>query len=393
MNTALLHLLQKTLRLTRPRTFTPPRTLLILQYQMPLGCCVHGTPLYAAIKQANPSITLIVATRGLGLATLQHDPNIDHLIATPDPMTSRVAAWRVAQYLRRELRARHLAPDLILQDAANRAGTYALFALFLRLAPTAGFADAPALYDTHLPYNDHLSLLDNNLRLTALIGPQQPHTEPAVYFTASDLTTARTLLHEANPTNKPLAAFVLQGSGAQQTAWHDDRFAAVLAHTQSLGYQTIFLGTPPDTPAIGRIRALAQSNGASLAGRTSIPQLAAVLTLCDLLVSVDTGTMHVGRAAGLPMAVLAPTWQAAIEWLPLNLPQIRILRGADHFIEYGHVPPHYRLDEIQPPDVNQAITDLTTLYPPSPQARESRAQRLLTTTRTTQPHPPPTPPQ
>ena len=378
MRNTVLRLLYHVFRLTRPRTQSPARTILILQYQMPLGCCVHGTPIYAAIKQAHPGITLIVATRGLGLATLQHDPHIDHLIETADPMASRAAAWRVAQQLRGELRARHLKPDLILQDAANRAGTYALFALFLRLAPTAGFADAPALYDTHLPYNAALSLLDNNLRLPYA---DPNHREPAVYFTSNDLTAARLLLAEANPSNKPITAFVLQGSGAQQTAWHNDRFAAVIAHADSLGHQTIFLGTTPDAPTIARIRALANSSGASLAGRTTIPQLAAILTLCDLLVSVDTGTMHVGRAAGLPMAVLAPTWQATIEWLPLNLPHVRILRGPDHFIEYGHVPPNYRLDEIHPPEVNQAITDLLTTYPPSPEAREQRAQRLLSTTR------------
>ena len=49
MKTVLLRLLYHLLRLTRPRTHTPPRTILILQYQMPLGCCVHGTPIYAAI--------------------------------------------------------------------------------------------------------------------------------------------------------------------------------------------------------------------------------------------------------------------------------------------------------------------------------------------------------
>jgi ADP-heptose:LPS heptosyltransferase len=378
MKSTLLRLLYHLVRLSRPRRHHDPHTILVLQYQMPLGCCVHGTPLYAAIKQAHPNITLVVATRGLGLATLQHDPNIDHLIETQDPMASRASTGQVARQLRRELRRRNLVPDLILHDAANRAGTYALFALLLRLAPTAGFADAPPLYDTHIPYDPNLSLLDNNLRLPYA---DPTHREPAVYFTPADLAAARALLAEANPNARPITAFVLQGSGAQQTAWHDDRFAAVIAHGESLGHQLIFLGTASDAPTIDRIRSLANSTGTSLAGRTTIPQLAALLTLCDLLVSVDTGTMHVGRAAGLPMAVLAPTWQPMIEWLPLNLPHVRILRGPDRFIEYGHVPPNYRLDEIHPPEVNQAITDLLATYPPSPQARETRAQRLLSTTR------------
>jgi ADP-heptose:LPS heptosyltransferase len=377
MKTYLLRLLQRLFRLTRPHTFVPPRTVLILQYQMPLGCCVHGTPIFAALKRANPHVTIVVATRGLGLATVQHDPHIDHLIDTPNPMASRVESWRVAQHLRRQLRARKLAPDLILQDAANRAGTYALFALFLRLAPTAGFANAPALYDTHLPYDPNLSLIDNNLRLTGLIGRQQPHIEPNVYFTSTELATAATLLAESNPTRRPIAAFVLQGSGGQRTGWHDDRFAAVIAYTESLGYHAIFLGTPTDTPTIGRIRALAASSGASLAGRTTIPELAAVLTLSDILITLDTGTMHVGRAAGLPMVVLGPSWQRPLEWLPIDRPNVRILRGPDR----QGVPENYRLDEIQVDAVLSAISELIALFPPSAQAQESRVEHLLSATR------------
>jgi ADP-heptose:LPS heptosyltransferase len=378
MKNTLLRLLYHLVRLTRPRTQRPPNTILILQYQMPLGCCVHGTPIYAAIKQAHPGITLIVATRGLGLATLQHDPNIDHLVETRDPMASRSATWQVARQLRRELQKRALTPDLILQDAANRAGSYALLTLLLRLAPTAGFADAPPLYDIHLDYDPHLSLIDNNLRLPYT---DSTHRELSVYFTANDLAASRSLLAEANPNHQPTTAFVLQGSGAQQTAWHDDRFAAVIAHIEALGHQSIFLGTAPDAPTIDRIRTLAASRGLSLAGRTTIPQLAALLCLCDLVITVDTGTMHVGRATGLPMAVLAPTWQDPIEWLPLNLPHVRILRGPDRLIEYGHVPADYHLDEIDAPTVQRAASDLLIQFPPSAAAREARALRLLSTTR------------
>jgi ADP-heptose:LPS heptosyltransferase len=377
MKTVLLRLLYHLFRLARPRTQNPPRTILILQYQMPLGCCVHGTPLYAALKNSQPQPLIIVATRGLGHATLRHDPNIDHLIETHDPLPSLRAKFRVARQLRSQLRTLGLHPDLVLTDASSKAGSFALLAALLRLAPARGFGNAPALYDHHLAYDWTRSLIANNLRLAG----NASVTEPAVYFTAQDLAAAHTLLLEAAPDGRPVTAFVVQGSGAQQTAWHDDRFAAVIRHAESLGQRTLFLGTAADAPAIDRIRSLAASTGISLAGRTTVPQLAALLTLCDLLVTVDTGTLHVGCAAGLPLVVLAPSWQPMVEWLPLGVAHARILRGPDHLIEYGHVPPNYRLDEIHPPEVNQAITSLLATYPPSPQARESRAQRLLSTTR------------
>jgi ADP-heptose:LPS heptosyltransferase len=373
MKNTLLRLLYHLLRLTRPRPAAGAPTILVLQYQMPLGCCVHGTPVFAALKAAQPSATILVATRGLGAAVLEHDPHIDHILITDDPNLSLTAKWHVAQQLRAELRARNLRPTLIVQDASSKAGSFALFAALLRLAPTTGFANAPALYDHPLAYDWNRSLIDNNLRLA----DNAPHIEPAVYFTAAELSAARALLAEANPAARPLTAFVLQGSGGQRTGWHDDRFAAVIRYAESLGHQVLFLGTAADTPTVDRIRTLAESSGVSLAGRTTVPQLAAVLCLCDLLVTLDTGTLHVGRAAGLPTVVLGPSWQKPLEWLPLGQPHVRILRGPDQ----PTIPPHYQLDEITVPAVTAAIDDLSRLYPASPTAREDRTTRLLSTTR------------
>jgi ADP-heptose:LPS heptosyltransferase len=374
MKAVLFRLIYLVLRLLRPRRRpSAARTVLVLQYQMPLGCCVHGTPLYAALKEGGPGATVIVATRGLGAAVLQHDPHVDHLLVTDDPMASLAGMWRVAQALRGQLRGRGLQPDLVLQDGSSKAGSFALFAAMLRLAPTAGFANAPQLYDRHYAYDWERSLIDNNLRLAE----DGPHREPAVYFTAADVAAARALLAKVDAETQPRTAFVMQGSGGQRTGWHDERFAAVIGHVEALGHATVFLGTAADAANIERIRSLAGSKGQSLAGRTTVPQLAALLCLCDLLVSVDTGTMHVGRAADVPMVVLGPSWQRPLEWLPLGKANVRVLRGEDR----ATVPPAYRLDEIAVEQVIAAVDELRRVYPASAQGREERVARLVSATR------------
>lgn len=381
MRSSFLRLLYFVLRSLRPRTAAAGSrglTILLLQYQTPLGCCVHCTPLFTALKRALPGSRLIVATRG-GLAseTFRHDPYIDHLIETPAPAGGLKTLLSVVRELRTELTAHGFHPDFVLQDATNRAGTFALLATLLRLAPTVGFANLPELYDVHLRYDSQLSLIDNNLRLLEPLGAQATHVEPAVYFDAQELADAQALLHLAIPESRPTIAFVVQGSGGQRTTWHEDRFAEVIRHVEASGCATIFLGTAADASAIERTMAAASSKGRSLAGQTSIPQLAALLTQCDLLVSVDTGTMHVGRAAGLPMVVLGPSWQKPIEWLPLGEPHVRVLRGTDR----DDVPLGYQLDEIETPEVIAAINELRGKYPASSEAHERRAARLLSTAR------------
>jgi ADP-heptose:LPS heptosyltransferase len=374
MRDTILRLLFHTLRLRRPRIPPSSPVFLILEYRIPLGCCVHGTPIYAALKAKHPDCKIVVATRGLGHAVLQHDPHIDHLISTPDPGNSLLDLHSHAKQLREQLRILSLIPTHILQDASNRRGTLALFAALLHLAPTSGFADIPQLYDLHLDYDAQRSMIDNNLRLA---GPNTPHVEPAVYFTSADLAAARSLLEEANPEGLPVIAFVVQGSGDQPNNWLDHRFAALIRHVESVDYCTVFLGTQTEAAAIDRLRTLAASSGHSFAGRTTIPQLAALLCLCDALITVDTGTLHVGRAAQVPTLVLAPTWQPAIEWLPLSVPNAIILRGSD----ISTIPSKYQLDEITIDAAVNAFTQLTAAFPPSAAAREQRAARLLSNTR------------
>jgi ADP-heptose:LPS heptosyltransferase len=263
-----------------------------------------------------------------------------------------------------------------------------ILAAMLSGSPTrVGFTLVPELASAYLHYDPRISQIANNLRIIEVLGhgsalleqlqANPALIEPQVYFSASDLDAARTLLHAANPQAGPVTAFVMQGSGGQRTGWHDDRFAEVIRHVESLGHRTVFLGTATDASFIDRIRSLAGSTGHSLAGRTTVPQLSALLCLCDLLVTVDTGAMHVGRAAGLPMVVLGPSWQRPIEWLPLGKATVRILRGEDR----DDVPQDYRLDEIALVDVIAAIDELQRVFPPSEQERHQRIARLLSTTR------------
>jgi ADP-heptose:LPS heptosyltransferase len=110
-----------------------------------------------------------------------------------------------------------------------------------------------------------------------------------------------------------------------------------------------------------------------VAGKTSVTELAALLAMSDVVVSLDTGTMHVGRAAGTPMVVLGPSWQRPLEWLPLGVENVRILRGEDR----ETMPEGYQLDEITPESVTTAFDELMAAYPPSAAERERRVREGL----------------
>jgi ADP-heptose:LPS heptosyltransferase len=246
-----------------------------------------------------------------------------------------------------------------------------MMAMLAGPAIRGGFTIHRELYHQPLVYDPQRSLIDNNLRLAELVSASQEHREPRVFFSEADVAAAQGLIKIASPEARPLVVFVTQNSGGQLTGWHPSRFAEVIRHTYNkLGCAIVYVGTEKDGEPIEEIRQAAEGIGVSLAGKTSVTELAALLALADAAVSLDTGTMHVGRCVGLPMVVIGPSWQPPIEWLPMGLPQVRILRGPNR--DRKEIPENYKLDEVEAPAVIAALEDLLEKYPPNVDSRQQR---------------------
>jgi ADP-heptose:LPS heptosyltransferase len=342
------------------------RSVLVLEFMLPLGSCVHMTPVFEAIKRARPAVLITVATRGLGAQLLRHSPFVDHIVSTPDALTDTAGATRA---LRAGLKKTGVTPDCVFTGSADRRTRIALLALLSGAEWRGGFTLLPEIYQRPLQYDDTQSLIDNNLRLATLAGCSGTHREPRVFFSAADVAVAEALVQAANPTGKPLLVMVTQNSGGQRTGWHDERFVQVIRYADEvLGCSIVFVGTATDAGAIDTLR---QEIGTSVAGKTSVTQLAALLAMSDVVVSLDTGTMHVGRAVGVPMVVIGPSWQRPLEWLPTSIPWVRILRGADR----PDIPVGYQLDEVEAEAVIASLEDLLACYPPLAESRAARVQQ------------------
>src|SRR5277367_709208 len=152
------------------------KQVLILEYQVPLGCCVHLTPVYEAIKRCRPETKVAVATRGLGAEVLRHSPYVDDVIDTPNPLTDLKAA---IFSLRAQLKELKIEPDCVLTGASDLRTRIALLGLLGADGWRGGFnLKAAALYQRPLSYDHGLSLIDNNLRLAGVVGCEVKALEP-----------------------------------------------------------------------------------------------------------------------------------------------------------------------------------------------------------------------
>ncbi len=91
--------------------------------------------------------------------------------------------------------------------------------------------------------------------------------------------------------------------------WPVDRFAAVADRlVESRGATILLIGSEGERPVLDTVAAHMRRPAVNLGGRTDLPALVGVLERVNLLLSNDTGAMHVAVAVGTPvLAIFGPT--------------------------------------------------------------------------------------
>jgi ADP-heptose:LPS heptosyltransferase len=334
------------------------RNFLLLQHARALGTVVHATPLIPALREAMPDARIAVAASGFALEVLRNNPGIERLIETPSPLND----WRsAAQILRRENPFRR-GDFVLVTPVGNDRTKIALQTLFVGAGVRVGFTQVPALYRAAFEFDYSKSQIENNLAILPALGHPVRHFEPQMFFSAEDVGWAERMLAENGvQAGQVVAAFVTQTSVTQRKNWRKERFQAAAEFLiERYGAHIVFLGTESEAAAIDDLQKGIAGATSSFAGKTNLLQMAALLSLCDVGLTLDTGTMHVGRTVGLPMAILAPAWSPPLEWLPLNNPRYRILKNAEMEV----CPPEYVIDEVSVDEVTGALQELLEKFPP-----------------------------
>jgi heptosyltransferase II len=95
--------------------------------------------------------------------------------------------------------------------------------------------------------------------------------------------------------------------------WLSERYAALLDRLmRDLPVETAIFGAPNELAIAQTIQSQMQSPAVILTGKTDLAELIAMISLCDLFITNDSGPMHLAAALGIPtLAIFGPTDEIA----------------------------------------------------------------------------------
>jgi lipopolysaccharide heptosyltransferase II len=339
-----------------------------------LGDVLMTGPALRALGGAGRSLTLLTSASGARTADLM--PEVDDVIVYDAPWLKATAPRESSE------------PDRAMADLlrARRFDAAAIFTVAtqspLPAALLAHLADIP-LRLAHCRENPYGLLshwvpepegpvaerheVRRQLELVATVGARPVDERLALAIPAAARAQADALLQELGLGEGRPFAVVHPGASAPSRRYPPEGFAAALsALWERHGVTSLLTGSADEEPLTAAVRELATVPAQSLAGRLDLGGLAALLERAPLLISNNTGPVHVAAAVGTPVvdlyALTNPQhtpWMVDSRVLSHDVPCRWCLKSV---CPLGH---HHCLTLVEPEQVVDAAVELLGRHAPS----------------------------
>jgi lipopolysaccharide heptosyltransferase II len=295
------------------------RHILVIRLDL-IGDLVLSMTTVRTLKHAYPDATIDLLALPASAEVVMGDPDL-HEIITYDPNVWRrpkallqIKNWRNVYNLLRHLHARHY--DIAVSVFGRWAGILAAVSGAKRRVGFGRESYPGLMTDNvrgrHWRPGDHKHEVDYCLELAKAAGAttdipdRTPHlyVEPLAHQQLEQLLEREGIVPE-----KPCIACHISSNNGHSKRWPIPYWAILIDKLiRGQNAQVILTGASDDRPLIESVTRQMQEQAINLAGKTSLPQLVALLQRANLVISGDSGPMHIAAAVGTPLiAIHGPT--------------------------------------------------------------------------------------
>ncbi|HJT58825.1 MAG TPA: lipopolysaccharide heptosyltransferase II [Ktedonobacteraceae bacterium] len=307
-----------------PATFHPKR-ILVIRLDL-IGDLVLSLTVVRALKRTYPDAEIDLLATPASAKVALHDPNLSEIIPYDPNIWRRPKAllqlknWRDARKLARRLRSRHY--DLAVSVYANWAAVLAVLSGAKRRVgygpegypgfmtdPVPG--GIPGRWRHYAPLDDKHEV-DYCLELAKAAGATLTPEDriPHLYVDEQSRREVEQMLRDAGvQVGEPVIVCHVSSNNGQSKRWPIPFWATLIDRlVREEHAQVVLTGAPSDLPIIENVTRRTRERAINLAGKTSLTQLAALLQRAKLVISGDSGPMHMAVAVDARLiAIHGPT--------------------------------------------------------------------------------------
>ncbi|NCN88318.1 MAG: lipopolysaccharide heptosyltransferase II [Gallionella sp.] len=291
-----------------------------------VGDCVLMQPMLERLHQRHPGAQIDVFAPPWTEKLLRLMPQVHTII--PNPFAHGSLALGARRKLGAQLRAGGYDQTIVLPNSWKSA----LLPYFANIPLRTGFIsearfgllnDARRLSRTKLPL-----MVERFAALAEAKGTEVARPVPAPRLQISAEEQAAALAKFKLSHDRPIAVFCPGAEYGPAKRWPAHYYAELAQQLLGRGYQVWLIGSPKDRELGEKIVALGNRRARNLCGDTDLAEAIALLAGADLVVSNDSGLMHIAAALNRPLLAIfgssspqfTPPLSARAQVLKLDLP-------------------------------------------------------------------------
>jgi lipopolysaccharide heptosyltransferase II len=350
-----------------PKTWARCTKLLCIRLDN-MGDVLMTTPAIRALKETVPRRTVTLLASPAGAAIARMVPEVDRIVELNAPwakhkatMTHRKLLAAAAMLFRQRFDA-----AVIFTTYSQSPLPAALLCYLAGIRRVLGYCreNPYSLISDWIPDPEPHELVrhetERQLNLAAATGACTTNARLSLQVPGKALAGARSKLACLGLDPSRPWCIMHPGASEEKRLFQPQRLTQAAAQLMREGWQVVLTGSPAEREYVGRMHHALNEQTVNAAGSLSVEELAAAITQARVLVSNNTGPVHMAAAAGTPVVVLyAQTnpqhtpWQVPnrVLYFPVphkSLSRNRLLQG----MPWPHVP------EITPEQIVRAVQEL-----------------------------------
>jgi heptosyltransferase-2 len=295
------------------------KRILIIQTAF-IGDVILSTPLIKVLRKTFPdafiSFLLIPETEN----ALENNPRLDQVFVYDKRKKSGVGG-----FFKMVSRIKQGRFDLAVLP--HRSLRSALLAYFSGIPKRIGFDRAAGsfLFTKRVTYKTNLHEVDRNLSLLSDFALDPEDTSPELFPSSDDFSYARKLLSDSCITEGERIVAIAPGSVWATKRWLPERFAeAADLLVKEAEIKVVLLGSREDRSLCEAIAGSMKGEPVIVAGKTSVLQSAAMVSLCTVLLSNDSAPVHMASAMKTPVVAIFGSTIPEFGFAPYGVDQLII---------------------------------------------------------------------
>jgi heptosyltransferase-2 len=322
-----------------------------------IGDTLLAQPLFARLRKKLPNAVIDAIAPPWTAPVLRRMPEISDVIEVPF-LHGRLelrARWRLG----RSLRAHQYDEAIVLPNTFKAA----LLPFFAEIPLRVGYVGETRyglLTLAHKLDENRLPLMAERYAQLAERPGSPPAPLPAVKLNVDEANLIITLGRLGLSRTRPVAALCPGAEFGPSKRWPPRHFAALAKKLAARGRAVWLLGSPNDRELGEQIARLSEGAAVTLCGKTDLASAIDLLSIAEIVVTNDSGLMHLAAAVGRPVVALYGS--SSPEHTPPLTERARIVRTGiecspcfQRECPLGH---HKCMEELEPERVLAEIAEV-----------------------------------